>query len=133
MSATDYARNQILNYNFGSAAYSVPGTFYVGLSTTTISSSGSNATEPSGASYARVSVTNNKTNFTYAASGCLVNATEIAFAESTGSWGTIVDVGIWDHTSSGSVWYFTSLPTSKVIQDTTTVSFSASALSISMT
>ena len=133
MSSTNYARNQILDYNFGSVAYSVPATFYLGLSTTTISSSGSNATEPSGASYARVSVTNNKTNFTYSASGCVVNATEIAFAESSGSWGTIVDVGLWDALSSGSIWYYTSLPTSKVVQTTTVVSFSASALSISMT
>jgi len=132
MSVTRYASNQILDYNFGKVAYTAPASFFVGLSTTTISSSGSNATEPVAASYARVEVVNSKTNFRYSSNGCLVNAVDITFPESSGSWGTIVDLAFWDATTSGSIWYYTTLPSSKIVQTTTVVSFSPSAIAISI-
>ena len=65
MPATNYAINKILNYSFGSASYIQPATWYIGLSTTTLSAtntSGSTATEPSDAAYTRVAFTNNKTD-----------------------------------------------------------------------
>lgn len=133
MSVTYYASNQILDYNFGKVSYSAPNSFFVGLSTTAISTSGSNATEPVGASYARVEVVNNKSNFAYASNGCLINVGNITFPESSGSWGTILDVALWDTLTSGSIWYYTTLSSPKIVQTTTTVSFSSSALAISIT
>jgi len=132
MAATNYARNKILDYNFGSTAYSVPASFFMGLSTTTISVTGSNATEPSGAAYARVEISNDKTNWTYASSGCLLNSASIVFTESSGSWGTVTHVALWDASTSGSIWFYEALPSSKVVQANTIVSFSASSVAMTL-
>lgn len=133
MTATNYARNKKLDFNFGGVSYTPPTSYYLGLSTTTISSSGSNATEPSGAGYTRVEIPNSKGYFTNASSGCLVNSGSISFPLSSGSWGTIVDVALWDNSTSGSIWFYTTLPSPKVVQDATELVFSASAITISET
>jgi hypothetical protein len=128
MAYTNYARNKLQDFMFGGVTYSAPATYYLGLSTTTISVSGSNATEPSGAGYARVPITNDKTSWTYSSSGCLLNSTSLSFVESSGSWGTVTYVALWDAETSGSIWAYQALPESKIIQTGTTVSFSASKL-----
>ena len=132
MAATNYARNKILDYNFGSTAYSVPASFFMGLSTTTISVTGSNATEPSGAAYARVEISNDKTNWTYASSGCLLNSASVVFTESSGSWGTVTNIFLSDTLTSGSIWFYEALPSSKVVQTNTIVSFSASSIAMTL-
>lgn len=132
MSKTDYARNKIQDYLYGAVAFTAPATYYLGLSTTTPSTSGSNFTEPVGASYARVAVTSNKTNFGYSSSGCVVTSASITFPETSGSWGVITAIGLWDALTSGSLWDFAVLPVSKTVQDTTIISFSASAIALSM-
>lgn len=133
MSATDFARNKELDYMFGATAYTPPTNYYVGLSTTTISTSGSNATEPSGGAYARVLVPNDKSHFTIASTGCLVISGSVGFPESSGSWGTILAVGLWDASTSGSIWHYTTLGTPRIVQASTVLSFSSSAISFSMT
>lgn len=135
MSIAYYASGSILDKAFGGENFSPPSSYYVGLSTTTISSSGSNVTEPTGGKgYARVEVPNNKTYFTYASTGSLVNASAIEFPTSSSSWGTIVDVFLADTSASGTgnIWFYETLPSSRVVQDETTVSFSASALTFSI-
>lgn len=131
MASTNWAKNKIQDYQFGGVSFSPPSNYYIALSTTTVSSTGSNVSEPSGASYARVQVPNTKSYFTYSSGGCLVNSASIVFPVSTGSWGTVVDIVFMDASSSGSAWYYTSLPVPKIIQDATTISFSASAITIS--
>jgi len=133
MSKTNWARNQVQDYLFGGVSFTPPATLYLGLSTTTPSVTGSNITEPSGAGYARVAITNNKSNFSYSTSGCVLNTGSIVFPESSGSWGTILSVVLFDASTSGSAWDYTTLTTPKVVQDTTIISFSASAVSFSMT
>ena len=128
MTATNFAKNQVLDYEFGSISYTPPTNYYLGLSTTTISTSGSNQTEPAGASYARVQLPNDKSHFTYASSGCLVNSASIVFPTASGSWGTITYAFLADDLTSGSIWHYTALPSSKVVQTNTTISFSASAI-----
>jgi len=125
--------NKILDLNFGSTAYTPPSPYYVGLSISTINIDGSGATEPTGGAYARVAVTNNKTNFTVAASGALSNATAIQFVESTLAWGTITYVFIADALTSGNIYYYEQLPVAKTVQTATTVLFSIGALLFSMT
>lgn len=133
MSATNYAKNQSLDLQFGGSSYTPPANYYMGLSTTTISSSGSNATEPVGASYARVQIPNDKSHFTYASSGCLVNSGSIAFPTSSGSWGTITNIFLSDASTSGSIWFYTVLGSPKIVQDNTLVSWSASAIAFYQT
>lgn len=131
---TFYASACILNNVWGSTPYTPPATWYVGLSTQHVSSSGSNVLEPSAGAYARVAVTNNKSNFSVAASGSLTNLTDITFPESTSSWGTIQDVAIFDGSGpSANIWFYQALTSPRTVDVSTTMSFSASALTISMT
>ena len=133
MSTTNFEKNKIMDCSFGATTYTPASNYYLGASTTTISSSGSNATEPVGAGYARILIPNTKGYFSNSTSGCVTNSGSIAFAESSGSWGTIVDLGLWDALTSGSIRFYTTLPTPKIVQDATVVSFSASAISFWMT
>jgi len=129
----DKSANKILDKNFGATDYTPPATLYVGLSTTTIGIAGTGATEPSGGAYARVAITNNKTNFGTASNGALTNSNAITFTESTASWGTITYVFIADALTGGNIWFFEALPAPKTVQTATTVLFSASSLTLSMT
>ena len=136
MSITYYASGSMLNNVLGAIAYTPVSNYYVGLSTTAVSTSGSNTTEPiGGKGYARVQIANNKTTFTYASSGSLITDIAVAFPTSSSAWGTITDVFLADTSASatGNVWFYQALPTPKIVQDATTVSFAANALSFSMT
>jgi len=130
---TYYSANRILDLNFGATSYVVPSTLYVGLSTSTIGIDGTGATEPSSGAYARVAVTNNKTNFGTASNGALTNSVAITYTESTASWGTITYVFIADALTGGNIWFYEALPVPKTVQTATTVLFSASSLTLSMT
>jgi hypothetical protein len=136
MSITYYASGSVLNNMFGSVSFTPPANFYLGLSTSTISASGSNATEPSGViGYARVIIPNNKTYFSYSSSGSLHNDTDLTFPISGSAWGTITNVFLADTAGSGTgnIWFYQALSSPRVVQDLTTVSFSASAINFSMT
>ena len=133
MASTNFARDKMQDYNFGSVPFTPPTSYFIGLSTATISSSGSGATEPSGGGYARVEIPNTKSYFTYSSNGCLVNSASIVFAQTTGSLGTILSIGLWDALTSGSLWYYTNLTTPKIVQTDTVISYSASAITFSQT
>jgi hypothetical protein len=132
MSITFYASGSMLNKAFGVTQYVPPATWYLGLSTTHISTSGSNASEPVGNGYARVAVTNDKTQFTYAASGSLVNNNAVTWPESTASWGTQLDVGFWDAASGGNVWFYQPLTNPRTIDANTVVVFDPLAVVVTM-
>jgi hypothetical protein len=114
-----YLAQTLLNLVFGDTAYTVPGTLYVGLSTTTITRSGgsvSGVTEPSGGGYARVAVTNNTTNWsnaTAATPSVKANAVAITFPQATASWGTVTDMFIADAATGGNILWFGKLTTSQ--------------------
>lgn len=133
MAITYTSANAALDKFFGATNFTSPATLYVGLSTTAISIDGTGATEPSGGAYARVAVTNNKTNWATAANGSLSNLTAITFPESTASWGTITHVFISDASTGGSIWFYDALTFSRIVQSATTVQFSVGALTAQMT
>ena len=133
MSVTHTSANKILDYNLGKTSHTPPTTYYVGLSTTTIAIDGTGETEPSTGAYARVAVTNNKTNFTTASLGSLTNDTAISFVESTLAWGTITYVFLADNLTAGDIYFFEALPSPKTVQADTTVLFAIAALTFSMT
>jgi len=133
MSVCYVVANKILDYNFGKTAHTPPTTYYVGLSTTTINIGGTGATEPVGGAYARVAVTNNKTNFTVAALGSLKNDVSISFVESTSAWGTITYVFLADALTAGNIYFYEALSAPKTVQSATTVLFAAAGLTFTMT
>lgn len=122
-----------MDYNFGGTSYSVPSTLYFGLSTTSINIDGSGGSEPSGGSYARVSLTNNKTNWGNASNASLTNSTAVQFAESSASWGTITTVFISDALTSGNVWWYDTLTPARSVSSATTVLFAIGAVTVQMT
>jgi len=129
------AANKVLDLLFGQTALVNLSTMYLGLSTTTVQNDGSGATEPSAGAYARVAITNNKTNWGTAALASLTNAVAFTFTESTASWGTITYVFLAAGATAGvaDLWYFEALGTPKTVQSSTTVQFAASAITVSMT
>jgi len=132
MSVCYIVANKILNNNLGNVANVISGSYYVGLSTTAILIGGTGATEPVGGAYVRVGVVNNKTTFTAASSGSLVNDIDITFVESTAAWGTITHVFLADAITGGNIYFFEELPASKIVQDDTIVKFAATAMTFSM-
>jgi hypothetical protein len=123
----------ILNAWFGGTAPSLPANLFFGLSTTTISNSAA-PTEPVGNAYARVSVTNNTTNFPAATGNTPAtkrNANPITFPASTGSWGNCTDGFVADASSGGNVLGFGPLGSPiNVTGAGFTISFAANAVTI---
>ena len=119
-----------MDFNFGITSYTPPATQYFALSTSAPDISGGSFTEPSGGAYARVALTNNKTNWGTAASGVLTNSTAVTFAESTASWGTIVAVGIFDALTSGNLLWYDVLTPSRTIATATTVLFAIGSITV---
>lgn len=135
MAITYYQANQILDRAFGAQTWTPPSTLYIGLSTTTINSDGTGATEPSaGYAYSRVAVTNDKSGsgWTYATSSTLKNAAQLTFPESSGSWGTVTYIFITDAATSGNILYYDALTPNRTVAPNTTLYFGVNNITISM-
>lgn len=138
MPATTLTKNNILNYNFGSQAYSpsLPSTMYFGLSTTLVGPTGlATTTEPLTASgYARVSYLNNTDKWTTSTVGSLSNKIAISFAQSSVAWGTILGVFIADSgtRATGNVIWYHNIDPSIIVQTLTIVTFAIGAIIVTM-
>ena len=133
---TDYLEGKILGLIFGARAFSAPGTYYVGLWTSSLSdsSTGSAAGEVSGGSYARVSVTNNSSNFDDpAGAGATANTLLISFPMATASWGTVTYVGICDASTGGNMVAYAQLTSPVSVAQYDTVIFQPGDLDITLT
>ena len=130
MSITYVSSNKVLDLAFGGTSFSPPSTYYFGLSTTSISIDGLGATEPSGGSYARVALANNKTNFGTASNGALTNLVAVTFPESTASWGTITTVFMSDALTGGNIWFFDTLSPARTVASATTVLFAIGSIQV---
>lgn len=122
---SNYLELKLLDHVLGNTAYTAPGTVYVALFTTTPSGSGG-GTEVSGGSYARVTVTNNTTNWPNASGGSpgvKSNGTAITFPTATADWGTVTGFAIFDAASSGNMLYWGDVTTSKHINNGDTAKF----------
>jgi hypothetical protein len=85
MGLFDTKERDVLDWLFGSGS---PATYDLGVSSTLPTDVGGNITEPSGGGYARVSITNNSTNFPAAPSGGpKTNGTTFQFTAASSTWG----------------------------------------------
>lgn len=128
---SNYLENELLDHVIGGAAYTAPATLYFAAHTADPTDAGS-GTEVSGNNYARVSQTNNATNFPAASAGSKTNATAVAFPEASGSWGTITHVGVWDASTTGNLLMHAALDASKAIGAADTLSFAIGGLTFIM-
>lgn len=136
MPATNYLLDLILEEEFGAVAHAAVATMYFGLSTETFTKTTTTPTgEPTGlGGYARVSFTNDQTNWGDASTGILVNDVAVTFPECTEAtgWGTILTVFIADSVTVGAgntLWYYTLSPSFSV-PDGLVVSFPASSITV---
>ena len=132
MAFTYFLDNKLIDLIFGGIAYSPPATLYFGLSTTTPTSSGGNVTEPVGNGYARVVVTNNTTNFPASIDGSKTNANTITYPTSTGIWGTVTHFVVYDALTNGNFLAFGQLNNSQSVGTDNTLSFSPSAITLTL-
>lgn len=134
---SDYLSNSLLDFAFRNQAFSAPAT-YVGLVTATVAdnNTGSTITEVSGGSYGRVQVNVNggsSPTWDLAASGIVDNTHDVAFAEATASWGTVVAVVICDAASAGNLLFYDNAMTDQAVGSGDTVTFPAGDLDVVMT
>jgi hypothetical protein len=113
-SKSDYLENKVLDHVLSATVYTAPATTYIGLFTAAPSDSGG-GTEVTGGSYARVSVTNNATNWPAASSGSKSNGIEFLFTTASANWGTIVAFGVFDASSAGNLLYWGGLTSARKV------------------
>jgi hypothetical protein len=126
---SDYWENKILDHIFGKGSYTTP-TIYVGLSTADPTDDGSGLAEPSGNGYARTQTS--ASDWNAASNGSLDNASDITFAQATGSWGTITHFALFDAATAGNMLAHGVLSQSKTIVNSDTARFQAGDLDISL-
>jgi len=115
MAFSDSGRNTMLG--------AIPNTLYVGLSSTTPTSTGTNVTEPSGNGYAREAIT-----LGAASSQNRANTGAIQFAASGGDWGTMTHTVYYSAASGGDYWGFDDLDSARNMVDGATMDFAIGAI-----
>lgn len=134
-SKSDYLEAKLLDHVLGATVFTTPSTVFIALFTASLSDSGG-GTEVStsgGTGYARVSVTNNTTNWPNASGTSPTsksNGTTFTFPTATADWGTVVAFGIFDASSGGNLLYWATLNANKVVSNGDTASFSSSTITI---
>lgn len=134
MSYGNFLEKALLDLAFGGATFTPSGTLYVFLSSGNPGESGHAALEPSTSyGYARVAVTNDKTNWSTVItnSGSLHNMTTITFPTAvSGNWGYVDYWGIFDQATGGNYYGYGSLTQPKTITIGDTLSFPSGSLVI---
>lgn len=129
---TDALERQILDHVTNKAAYTAPGTWYLGVSSTTPADDGSNFTEPSGGAYARVALT--ASDWAVASGSAPASAVTSAiksFPTASAAWSAganMVGWGLFTASSGGTPVIVGALTTPKPVLNGDTLSFAAGAL-----
>ncbi len=136
MGASDSRERAVLDSQFGGGATTwAPGSWFLGLSLTTPNDDGTNFTEPTGGAYARVTITNNATNFPAATTvggvTSKTNGVAFAFVTPTANWGMVVAYGFFTALSGGTPEWTNPLDTPITVNTgNTPVQFAAGTLII---
>jgi hypothetical protein len=123
-------KNEVLNKLFGAADFTPPANYYLGLSTTQPADDGSGITEPSGGSYARVTIPNTDAYWNGASGGETSNEQDAEFAVATGAWGTVGWWVLMSLASGGVMHHWGVIQTPRVIASGDTLRFLAGDLVI---
>jgi len=131
--ASDYLENKVLDHLLGRTTYTAPATLYVGLWTAQLDddATGSTAGEVGVSGYARVSVTNDVTNWPNASNGSKSNAQIINFGQAQSAWGQIRSVALLDANTAGNVLFISQLNPSIYIDAYDPVRFLIGGITVS--
>jgi hypothetical protein len=125
-SFSDYLENKVLAHVFGGTAYTAPSTLYLALYTVAPDDTGG-GTEVSGGSYARQTCA-------FTVSGNLAtNTSAVEWPTASGSWGTVVAVGVFDALTTGNLLAYGNLTASKTISTGDVFRIPAGDLDITLT
>src|SRR4051812_11030737 len=106
---SNYLADKIDDWLHGNAVgWSAPSPTYFALMLAMPTASGG-GTEVSGGSYARLSVTNNSTNWPASANGIKSNGVAMTWATPSADWGNVVGIAEYDASTSGNLLTFASL------------------------
>lgn len=135
MPLSRYWHRELLDHAFGDT-YTPPANWFVGLSSTTPTSTGGNVTEPSGGSYARVSTAAADWSAATNADPALVeNANVITFPTATADWvggSNLTHFVLYDAASGGNFLAYAPLVTAQAVLNGNTPSFAAGAVDVEL-
>jgi hypothetical protein len=133
MGLTQRSIKALFNYLFGKTSdFDTQPTVWVALSTSTPTATGTNVTEPSTGSYARVETAAGD----WAAAGnitkggSIANTNAVDFPTPTGNWGTVTHFVLYDAETTGNVIGYGPLSASKSVETDDEVTFPAGDLKI---
>ena len=107
----------------------IPTEYYIGLSTTEPTMTGTNVSEPARSSgYSRVLLSNLSTP----TNGVVTNTANINFQESTASWGTVTHFVIYDAEVDGNLLMYGELSTPRVVEAATVMTIRQDYLRLSV-
>ena len=106
----------------------LPTQYFIGLSTTAPTVTGTNVSEPSGAGYSRVELT----TLGKPSGGVVTNTASVDFPESTASWGTVTYFVIYDALTGGNLLQYGQLSTPRSIEPATIMSIPTNYLNLSV-
>lgn len=122
---TSYAALRHLNRDFNGAAYTPPATWYVGFR--------QNGVELTGNGYARTPLTANSTNWPTTTTSVMTNGVEFVSATASGgNWIQADEVGLYDASTSGNLWYWDLLDAPFTLTEGRFRTFAIGALQIRM-
>lgn len=113
---SDFLENETLDHLLSAATFTAAGTLYYALFTSAPTDAGG-GTEVTGGAYARVSVTNNATNFPAASGGQKSNGAVITFPTATADWGTVTHMALIDNSVGGNYYFYGQLPSSRLVKN----------------
>ena len=127
---TTYFRNLVAGNIFGTQTTpAIPESYYLGLSSTEPTESGTNVTEPgSGTGYERVLLT----NLGAPSDGEVSNSSSIDFDESTAAWGTMTHFVIYDAQTGGNLLIYGELSADRSVEADTIMTIKTGSLKISV-
>jgi hypothetical protein len=125
---TTYFMNLIMGNVFRSKTTpSIPTNYYIGLSKTAPTLSGTNVTEPSDSAYARVNITS---SLSVPTNGVITNSSNITFGESLVDWGVITHYCIFDNSTGGNLLVYGQFSSSRTIEVNTVATVKSGELAI---
>lgn len=129
MSKSAYLEDRALDHVLGGPDFTRPALVFLALFTVAPTEpDGTGGTEVATASYARVQLTNDATEFPNASGGSKTNANAIIFATATEAWGTIQGWALFDALSGGNMLYFGAVTTPKSVELDDTARFNPGTL-----
>ena len=129
---SDYLEGKIIDSTLRGQTFPTISTIWIGLASAATTEAGT-ASEITGTSYARVSVSATTANFSaHGAAGPSSNAAAITFTIAGGSWGTVSHIFIADASTAGNILYHGALTTPKAVGTNDTFQIAANDLDITL-